>query len=412
MTIIALWFTCMLAQPEIEPSAFFVPNEELNDYLPEAGENNPMLRARFDEWLAALERILQVKSLDDPVFTYAPFLQSDTNNVRLILAQKFPWFGTLSTRRDKSLAEADAVLERFYAERNKVFADVKQTYFEYAFLGASIEVTEAQLEVLGYMEGIVQLKYSLGIATEGDLLRVQIEQTIVQDSKDGLERLRPASSALLSEAIGRSPAALLPWPQEAALPPPAPALEDAFALVHQANPELSAFDHIIESGQKQEKLSRKRGFPDFTLGLMYTQRSSTGGEDFLMPSLSVNVPIWRGKIKAGIQEARLRTNAARQSKRHRALALESAAQMALFGMEDGLRRYNLYRDSLLPKAEQTYRSLQTAYASGGTSTDFLDVLDSIRFLLNFQLDQLRAERDLHLAAADLEMLMGGRWVPD
>ncbi len=412
MIAIALLATCMLAQPEISPPAYFVANAELDRYLIEAGENNPMLRARFNEWLAALERIPQVKSLDDPVFTYAPFVQSDTNDMRLVLAQKFPWFGTLSTRRDKGAAEAEAVLERFYAERNKVFANVKQAYFEYAFLRASIEVTDEQLAILGDMKEIVQLKYSLASATEGDLLRVQIEEETVQDSKNGMVRLRSASSALLSEAIGRPPSELLPWPQEAALPPPAPAIEDALALVRQANPELSAFDHIIESARKQEKLSKKERFPDFTLGVMYTKRSSTGGEDFLMPSLSVNVPIWRGRTKAGVEEARLRTNAARQSKRHRALALESAAQMALFGMEDGLRRYNLYRDSLLPKAQQTYDSLQAAYASGGTSTDFLDVLDSIRFLLNFQLDQLRAERDLHLAAADLEMLIGGRWAPE
>jgi len=397
--------------PGVEPAAIANVNPELKAYLLEAAENYPGLAARHAEWRAAMERIPQITSLDDPVFTYAPFLKSDTNNVRFTLAQKFPWFGTLKAQGDSSAAEANAALERFYAARNAVFAAVKRAYFEYAFLTASIDVTDAQLELLRSTEEIVRSKYSLGVASEGDLLRVQIEQTTVKDRMDSLDRERAVRSAVLSETIGRSTATILPAPQESPLPPPAPSPEEVLARVRQTNPELVAFDHLVESGKQQEILSRKRGLPNLTVGLMYTQRSSIGGEDFVMPSVSVNLPIWRNRIKAGVEEARLRTEAARHQKRGRALALESTAQSVLFGMEDALRRYHLYEDSLLPKAQQSFQSLQNAYASGATDANFLDVLDSVRFLLNFQLDQLRAKRDVHLAAAELENIIGGRGIP-
>lgn len=407
--MLALLIVCSLSMPGVEPAAIADVNPELEAYLLEAAENYPGLAARHAEWRAAMERIPQITSLDDPVFTYAPFLKSDTNNFRLALAQKFPWFGTLKAQGNKGAAEADAALERFYAARNAVFAAVKRAYFEYAFLTASIDVTDAQLELLRSTEEIVRSKYSLAVASEADLLRVQIEQTTVKDRKDSLERERAVRSAVLSEAIGRSTENVLPAPQESLLPPPAPSPEEVLARVRQTNPELAAFDHLVESGEQQEKLSQKRGLPNFTVGVMYTERSIIGGEDFVMPSLSVNLPIWRGRIKAGVAEAKFRTTAARHHKRGRSLALESAAQMALFGIDDARRRYHLYEDSLLPKAQQSYQSLQNAYASGATNADFLDVLDSVRFLLNFQLDQLRAKRDLHLAAADLENIMGGRW---
>jgi len=42
---------------------------------------------------------------------------------------------------------------------------------------------------------------------------------------------------------------------------------------------------------------------------------------------------------------------------------------------------------------------------------FLDVLESVRRLLDFDLEKAAAVRDLQNAAADLERLMGGPWVP-
>lgn len=409
--MLTLIIVCSLSMPGVEPAAIVDVNPELEAYLLEAAENNPGLAGHHAEWRAAMERIPQITSLDDPMFTYAPFLKSDTNNVQFSLAQKFPWFGSLKAQGDSGAAEADAALERFYAARNAVFATVKRAYFEYAFLTASIAVTNAQLDLLRSTEEIVRSKYSLGVASEGDLLRVQIEQTTAEHRKDSLDRERALRSAVLSEAIGRSTAEILPAPKESPLPGPVPPVDTMLAQVRQANPELVAFNHLVESGKQQEKLSRKRGLPNVTVGLMYTERSHIGGENFVMPSVSVNLPIWRRRIKAGIEEAKLRTEAARHQRRGRALALESAAQSVLFGMEDALRRFHLYEDSLLPKAQQSFQSLQNAYASGAADANFLDVLDSVRFLLNFQLDQLRAKRDAHVAAAELENLVGGHGTP-
>lgn len=451
----ALWILCALAVPEVEVSPFSATNDELRAYLVEAGESHPGLEARHQEWLAALERIPQVKSLDDPMFTYGQFLQSDVNRVKFSLAQKFPWFGTLRTRGDKAAAEAEAALERFYSMRNRIFADVKRAYFNYSFLGESIRVTDAQTQILGYMEGIVRSKYSLGVASEADLLRIQIEQTEVQDRYDGLMQVRPALSAKLAEVLGRVPAENLPWPQKVALPPPPPPSPEVFSLIHTANPDLKALQNQIEAREHQAGLARKKGFPDFTIGMDYSSVSKprkirpdrpfpgslhaarrlatgtsmgtaglftdlysvanadepmsyrSGGEDNIMVSLRMNLPIWRKRIKAGIQEAKLLERSVQHKKRAKELSLDSSAKMAIFEMEDGLRRFNLYEDSLVPQAKRSFESLQSAYASGGTSADFLDVLDSVRLLLDFELNQVRAARDLHIAAADLEFLTGG-----
>ncbi len=336
---------------------------------------------------------------------------------------------------------------------------MKKAYAEYAFLGEQITVTDAQAEILNYMEEVEQSRYALGLAAQHDLLRIQIEKDGLQDRHDRLQQMRPALSARLCESVGRVSDPELPWPQEMEDPPPLPAVAQVFGRIESANPELAVFDDVIEGRHTGVALARKKGYPEFTIGLEYLSVSRprqirpdrpfpsalhgarrlltgssmdtaaaltdlyavansdepmsyrSGGDDNISLSISMNLPIWRKRIKAGIAEAKHLEKAAEHSKEGLALALERTARMAVFGVEDARRRQDLYTESLVPKAQQTYESLQTSYALGTSNTNLLDLLVSVNTLLEFELEGLRAVRDLHVAAAELEMLMGGPWNP-
>jgi len=481
MTIV---FLIVLAQTPVEPPEFYAPNEELHGYLMEAMENHPGLHARYTEYLMALKKISQVTSLDDPMFTYGQFIQSDVNRFKVMFQQKFPWFGTLKARGEKSAAEAEARLQRFFDERNRIGMAVKKAYFEYALLRESINVTQAQADVLTYMEDTVRAKFSLGLANQDDLVRVSIEQTKLQDRYDGFLRLKPALMAQLNEVLGREPTGEIPWPQEAASPPELPPLPIVLARVRAANPQLRALDSEIESWEKSTELAKKKRFPDFTFGVEYVSISkprqirpdrpnpatlnaierrrmtaanaaqtdrqairnvlqgqpaqfsspergitplidaysiatydepmaySDGGDDNIMLSLSVNVPLWRKKIRAGIEEAQLGQSMVADNKRQMSLSLASGAEMAAYRFDDAQRRYELYEESLIPQARQAYESLQSQYGTTEASANFIDVLDSVQTLLRFELDQVRAERDWQIGAAELEYLMGGPWASE
>ncbi len=49
--------------------------QTLPDYLRFASLNNAELKAKFEEWKAALEQVPQAKALDDPKFTYSYFIE-------------------------------------------------------------------------------------------------------------------------------------------------------------------------------------------------------------------------------------------------------------------------------------------------------------------------------------------------
>jgi outer membrane protein TolC len=76
----------------------------------------------------------------------------------------------------------------------------------------------------------------------------------------------------------------------------------------------------------------------------------------------------------------------------------------VFEYEDALRKTRLYRDGLLPKAEQALNAGYTAYQAG--EMDFLYVLDAQRQLLEFQLQYERTRANLGIGLAAIEMITG------
>jgi outer membrane protein TolC len=455
--MIALTILWLCAAQDVTPPLFFAGNEELRAWLVEAAERNPGLKARYFEWQAALEKAPQVTAFDDPMFTYSQFVRSQDKVFLVVLEQKFPWFGTLRARGDKAIAEADASLARFYGARNELFANLKRAYFEYGLLGENLNITESQGKLLKEVEEIVRSRYALGMSAEPDVYRVQIEQEKIQDRHAGLSQSKPALAARLNEFIGREAADEPAWPQAAELPPAPPPAPVILAQIRVVNPDLAAAQHLVERWEKEIVLARKSGYPEFVLGVVYGGmkdrdlnstrmryaqvadevkmfaqdapangvaptlgnvaydlaksrylRESDDVKDDVMISLGLSLPIWRGRVNAGVREAKLMEEAAQLDKGRLALALDSAAHTALFNIEDGHRRIVLYQDVLVPKAKQTYASLVNSYAAGA-ETDILDLLNSATMILEFQLEHARAVRDVQVAAAELEMLMGGPW---
>ena len=444
-----------LGAAELDPAAFYAGNDELRAYITEAVQNNPDIQARHSEWLAALERIPQV-TLDNPMFSLTSFLQSDEERFRLELEQEFPWFGTLKAQRGRAAAEARAALARAYASRNATVAAVKTAYFDLALLSQQAALVESQTEIYNFIESTTLSRYSLGLARQEDVYRVQVAKAQLEDKHTDLLEMRPTFEANLLQALGRSGVAgEIPVPQPAQLPPPPPPTPVVLARVATANPELTAAGEEISAREYDIKLARKTGYPDFSLGVGYGKMKDPPGEDFkrmalvntgfalakdaptrgvmpvlsdvgwdlakervlmkdmdmkddLMVMLRVSLPIHRGRVRAATQEAGLMQRAAEQGRTATGLSLASATRMALYNYEAAQRQYNLYEDVLLPESQLIYENLQTGYGLGEMA-DFVDLIESVNNMLEFQIEQARATRNLQAAAAEIERLMGGPW---
>jgi len=105
---------------------------KLGDYLRYASLNNAELRAKFEQWKAALEQIPQAGALSDPKFTYGYFIEEVETRVgpqkqKFGIMQVFPWFGKIQARTDVAAAKAQAAKQRYETTKLKLFRQVKVT---------------------------------------------------------------------------------------------------------------------------------------------------------------------------------------------------------------------------------------------------------------------------------------------
>ncbi|HSI75101.1 MAG TPA: TolC family protein [Lunatimonas sp.] len=152
-------------------STIFPSNSQtLDKYLQESIENNPSLQSSFSIYKAYLEKVNQV-SLESPqinigVFTRPMELLMGNQRAEASLMQMFPWFGMLRTQKDEATLMAEAKYEEFRQERNMVLFEVKEAYFQLQQIQNTIDISQANLEILRSLEELAIVRYQGGNASE------------------------------------------------------------------------------------------------------------------------------------------------------------------------------------------------------------------------------------------------------
>jgi outer membrane protein TolC len=172
-----------------------------------------------------------------------------------------------------------------------------------------------------------------------------------------------------------------------------------------------ALQHLVEKERAGIKLADKASWPNFSFGVDYIETGeainptlSESGKDPWIVNVGINLPIWPGKSKSKKQEAQARYRSAQYRHIDAQNNVRAMTEKILFEYDDALRKIQLYRDGLLPKAEQSLNANYTAYQAG--EMEFLSILDAQRLLLDFELKLEKAMVDLATRKAEIEMITG------
>lgn len=389
----------------------------LNDYLAYAALNNPQLEAAFNRWKAALEMVSQARTLPDPRFNYGYFIQAVETRVgpqeqRVGLSQMFPWFGKLKLRGEAAMEGANAMQQQYEVAKLRLFDEVKQAYYELYYVGRAVGVATENVDLLKQLEKIALSKYESGTAEHGDVIKAQVELDKLRDRLRTLQDFKHPLVARLNAALNRPAESALPFPTNHS---PATLTARSSQLLDQlksSNPELKSLDFLAEKDKAAIALARKEFYPDVTLGVDYVQTGearmagiSDSGRDPVMVGISVNIPIWWSKYRAGVREAESRYEATLQDRQDHTNRLSTDLRLALFKYQDAERKIALYRDALIPKADQNLKVILRSFKAG--KSDFLSLIDAERILLEFQLTYERAVADREQGLATVEKLVGG-----
>ncbi len=393
-------------------------NSTLSDYLTYAALNNPGLEAAFNKWQAALEQIPQAKSLPDPRFNYRYYIEPVETRVgaqrqAFGASQMLPWFGKLELQGNAAAQEANAAKQRFEAAKLKLFYQVEDAYYEYYYLQRAIAILQENVQLLTTFESVVRTRYQVASASHPDVIRIQVELGKLEDRLKSVEDLQNPIIAKLNAALNRPSETPVPEIQKIEEINISLSDQQILDIVSHSNPELAAMDSEIAKNKVEIDLAQKAYYPDLTFGIdiINTEESNMNpppkdnGLDAVIGSVSLNVPIWQDKLDAAKKQAKFRYIAAMQSKNEMINNLNAQSKMALYQYRDGQRKMSLYRDTLIPKAEESLKATETSFSAGNNS--FTDLIDAQRVMLEFELSYERALADKAQRFAELEMLTGG-----
>jgi outer membrane protein TolC len=263
-------------------------------------------------------------------------------------------------------------------------------------------------------EAVAQTRYRAGTGAYADVIRAQVELGRLEDRLLELTHKTRPVAARLNAVLNRPPDASLPVP--AALPEEELDLSDdeILARAQTMNPGVRALDYKIDREDASVSLANRRYFPNFTLGFDYLSTGSAAmpdvpesGKDPVIGMLSINLPIWWGSYGAGRREAEAKRRAAQLDRRNLKNEILAQTHSVLFEFHDARRKIDLYREALIPKAQQSINASLRGYEAG--EVDFLDFLDAQRMLLDFELAYDRARANHVVRLAELRMLAGGTY---
>lgn len=184
--------------------------DSLVSYLEIAAKNNPTVQQRFQEYMAAVQKVPQVGTLPDPELSAGVFLspmaQIDGNQIAdFRLMQMFPWAGTLKVAKSEMILMAKAKYESFRNIKFQVLFEVQQTWFDLYKIQQAIQISEKNLEILNTLERLSLVKFKAvplsGINNPSNNIALQNNAIQITSSKtQGMQQIGGNSNAKLMQS--------------------------------------------------------------------------------------------------------------------------------------------------------------------------------------------------------------------
>jgi outer membrane protein TolC len=301
--------------------------------------------------------------------------------------------------------------QEFIKARLALRREVQDAFYEHYYLEQAIRIARENLELLKHLERVASARYGVARTSNQDAIKAQVELGKLENDLRTLEDFRNPVRARLNAALNRDPGSPLSPPGEINLRKLPQETEALLEIAYRANPDLKALDARIRKERSRMELAKKEIYPDFNLGLNWVNTNSRidtdlhgEGDDVLMGSVQVNLPVYRKRLAAQVKEAELGVREISSRRAEEENRLNVDLQTAVYRLRNAERKMELYSGALIPKAQQSLEVTETAYSA--EEAGFLDLIDAQRVLLEFQNSYQRSIADYAQAMAGIEFLVG------
>jgi outer membrane protein TolC len=383
----------------------------LPELIQEVLARNPELAATRKQWEASTNRIAQVRSLDDPILSLQlwnvpqPFNVAQTENHIFGLSQNLPFPGKLGLKGEIASRSADMSEQAVRAKERELVVRLKQSYYDLFLAQKAVQIHHEQVELLRQFVEITNSKFRAGKGSQADVLKAQVELSLLFQHLPVLRQRRKTAEAMLNTLLDRDTSSPLGIAQEPSQAPIETPLDDLHGLALNNRPEIKAAELDVQRSEQSRALAQRQYYPDFNVAFQRFQNYQANDGFGAYVAMSIPFAFWtKPKYDAGVQEAEAAVAVA-QAQQH------TSENMTRFQINDLLAKFRatdqvatLYRTTILPQAEQSLEAARVGYRAG--KAGFLDLIDTQRAWRGFQLEYFKALVDRQHRLAELEQVVG------
>ncbi len=376
-------------------------------------ENNPAIKEAEHRWRAAIQRVRQAYAWDDPrvagesrVRRYVDVPPNAFMDQTLAIEQLIPITGKNLVRGRTAAAEAFSTFQEARRAQLDVIAKARATYFQLANAYDQLEINSKNLTSLKQIADISRSRYEAGLETAANALVAETDYSKLQETRRDLERNLSDAQSQLNTLMNRDAFAPLGPPAGATISEASLSVSRLHVITLAQRPEVQMARAKIDGEKSKLQLAQRAWIPDPALmvkGQRYNDAAEAVSE--LDAGLSFTIPwVNPGKYSAGVREARANIAATEQG-------LEREQKEALRLLRDQVAKIEtfhhhveLFRDKLVPQAQQAFEATQLSYESGKAT--FLDWISAQRNLRDIEAMGREHLAHYQIAIAELEAVIG------
>ena len=375
---------------------------------------NPDLQAARHRWEASQKRPGQDRALPDPTVRFgwssagAPYpgagLGVDpTANIGIEISQMFPFPGKRGLQGSMAQQEARAESFMFQGAELNLGTMLKSAFYELQFAYDAVDVLTRNKILLERLAKLAENRYSAGQASQQDLIKSQVEISLIETRLLEMERSKRSMVAEINSLLNRDVNAALGRPESPGEIPALLPLEVMQKSAMEASPTLRAQRATVDNRQFGLELSRRAYYPDFeVMGGYFNQGSMKDMWEF---RVQMNIPVFFSrKQRLGVEEAGARLTEAQRTYRAREQLISYRIKDQYLAAENSRRLMDLYSKRIIPQASLALESSLVSYGAG--SIDFLSVLSNFTTILENDMKYYESRTQFLKSVAVLSELTG------
>lgn len=400
------------------PPAVAMPGA-LAAMVAELEQRNPELAAARRAVDMRVARIAPAGAPPDPTlsvgymsgFLRPPFFPSSAtpDAYRMFgISQDLPYPGKLALRSRVAASDADIARWAYEDARARLVAELKGAYVEHVFTARGLDIVRRNKALLEQFRRIAEVRFTVGKAAQQDVLKAQLEISLLLEREAVLERERATLQADINRLLYRAADTPVDTHDAFDILPVTQTVDELRAAAVKRHPAVRRDEQQIDRGQQALRLARKELRPDFAVNV--TSQRFVGdmpwmyGVDFM-----VKVPIfWQRKQRLMVAEAVAALDGAKRMRDSTVADATARVTQTYIAMTTSQRLIDLYGDSVLPQARLALESSVAAYEVG--TVDFLTLLTNFGTLLTYELSYEEQKTQYRRTLAALEPLVGGEFI--